>query len=109
MAPLPFAGKHCAIIGATGIIGSAVAQAFARQGAVLSLLGRSAVESRARLEQGLPAYSSPPSPPSHLPSGHQFIRLDVAQRDSIKGVFGSRASPEVKTHLRSALVRTLIG
>ncbi|KAH6891254.1 3-ketoacyl-reductase [Thelonectria olida] len=99
---MALAGKHCAVVGATGIIGSHIARAFAGQGAVLSLLGRSAVESRPRLEPLLapyvPAASSNdataagvvpgrPTNGSPIPSHHRFIRLDVAKRESIKDVF----------------------
>ncbi|UKZ51443.1 hypothetical protein TrVGV298_005203 [Trichoderma virens] len=43
---LPFAGKHCVVVGATGVIGSSIAKAFSHQGAVISLLGRSALDAR---------------------------------------------------------------
>ncbi|CAM1504010.1 Fc.00g016010.m01.CDS01 [Cosmosporella sp. VM-42] len=90
---LPLAGKHCAVVGATGIIGSHIAKAFASQGAVLSLLGRSALDIRPRLEKELVPYSAPSSGHSDagIPLAHQFIRLDVAQRGSIKHVFGARS------------------
>lgn len=85
--PLPLAGKHCAIVGATGIIGSHIAKAFASHGAVLSLLGRSALDVRPRLEPELVPYSGGPE-------AHRFIRLDVQQRGSIKDVFASRAGAD---------------
>lgn len=87
--PLPLAGKHCAIVGATGIIGSHIAKAFAHQGAVLSLLGRSALDVRPRLEKELTPYAA--SKDYDGPAAHRFIRLDVKQRESIKEVFGARA------------------
>lgn len=92
---MALAGKHCAVVGATGIIGSHIARAFAGQGAVLSLLGRSALESRPRLEPLLAPYV----PTVNAEDGHanaailkhhRFIRLDVAQRDSIKQVFSGK-------------------
>lgn len=95
MPPLPLAGKHCAIVGATGIIGSHIAKAFAQHGAVLSLLGRSALDVRPRLERELVPYSSASGSGSvEGPVAHRFIRLDVRQRGSIKDVFGARAGAE---------------
>lgn len=108
---LRFAGKHAAVVGATGVIGSHIAQAFARQGAVVSLLGRSALQQRDRLARQLappqlPAqdsashssHSSSSSPTSAktataawLPIAHQFIKLDVSDAASIKQVFAGRA------------------
>lgn len=102
---MALAGKHCAIVGATGIIGSHIAQAFARRGAVLSLLGRSVLESRPRLEPLLVPYLPPPSSPSpdtlqgrsnsNIPSEHRFIRLDVSQRENIKNIFAGRSQNDV--------------
>lgn len=93
---LRLAGKHAAVVGATGIIGSHIARAFANQGAVVSLLGRTAVHKRAALESQLQpvAQSSSPSqsPADVLPSSHQFIRLDVSDAAHIKSVFGGKAS-----------------
>lgn len=85
---LSLAGKHCAVVGATGIIGSSIASAFASRGAVLSLLGRSVVDARPRLEPLLAAYT--PESGSSSPQKHRFIRLDVSRRDGIKNVFGGR-------------------
>ncbi|KAF5008726.1 hypothetical protein FDECE_5013 [Fusarium decemcellulare] len=88
---LPLAGKHCAVVGATGLIGSRIAAAFASRGAVLSLLGRSALDARPRLEPLLAPYV--PGDGDHASSNplrHRFIRLDVAKHDTIKGVFGGR-------------------
>ncbi|KPM44253.1 hypothetical protein AK830_g2248 [Neonectria ditissima] len=90
------AGKHCAVVGATGIIGSHIARAFARHGAVVTLLGRSAVESRPRLEPLLPPplSASPDVAESRansvVPPEHRFIRLDVSQRENIKQIFAGR-------------------
>jgi 3-oxoacyl-[acyl-carrier protein] reductase len=91
---LRLAGKHAVVVGATGTIGTHIAQAFAAQGAVVSLLGRTALEARAKLEPRLTPYT-----PSHgetrspeAPASHRFIRLDVADRASIKDVFGGRVS-----------------
>lgn len=85
---LRFAGKHAAVVGATGVIGSHIAQALARSGAVVSLLGRSALTQRARLEAQLPPPA--PLPSSSLPSEHQFIKLDVSDAANIKDVFAAR-------------------
>ncbi|KAJ6789103.1 hypothetical protein PWT90_00405 [Aphanocladium album] len=102
MASLRFAGKHAAVVGATGVIGSHIAQAFARQGAIVSLLGRSALTQRARLE---PQLAAPPPPASSssssssspdaststtIPRAHQFLKLDVSDAASIKSVFAGR-------------------
>ncbi|OAQ73200.1 3-ketoacyl-(acyl-carrier-protein) reductase [Pochonia chlamydosporia 170] len=84
---LRLTGKHAAIVGATGTIGTHIAQAFAAQGAVLSLLGRTAVQTRPKLEAQLSPYT--PSN-SDTPTSHRFIKLDVADRTSIKHVFGGR-------------------
>lgn len=89
---LRLAGKHAAVVGATGIIGSHIARAFANQGAVVSLLGRTALEKRSALEANL----SQPQPQSQqagdLPSSHQFIRLDVSDAAQIKRVFGGKTA-----------------
>lgn len=92
---LRFAGKHAAVVGATGVIGSHVAQAFARHGAVVSLLARTAVDQRERLQRQLqPPPESPPQAPdskASIPRDHQFLKLDVSDAASIKGVFAGRA------------------
>ncbi|PHH88899.1 hypothetical protein CDD83_6911 [Cordyceps sp. RAO-2017] len=85
-APLRLAGQHCAVVGATGTIGAHIACAFARHGAVLSLLGRSALDARPRLEPELAA-----SAPTDAPPAHRFLRLDVSDPASIKHVFGPPA------------------
>ncbi|KAJ4209238.1 hypothetical protein NW767_001147 [Fusarium falciforme] len=88
---LPLAGKHCAVVGATGLIGSRIAAAFASRGAVLSLLGRSVLDAQPQLEPLLTPYSpGDGGEASSSPLRHRFIRLDVAKRDTIKGVFGGR-------------------
>ncbi|KAF5128127.1 3-oxoacyl-[acyl-carrier-protein] reductase FabG [Metarhizium anisopliae] len=91
---IPLAGKHAVVVGATGTIGAHIAQAFAAQGAVVSLLGRTALQARAKLEPQLTPYTAShgPNSPSDTPTSHRFIRLDVADRASIKHVFGPRAS-----------------
>lgn len=91
---LPFAGKHCVVVGATGTIGFSIAKAFAQQGAVLSLLGRSALDARLSLEPQLRPYSLPETN-GDIPAAHQFIRLDASDREEIKAVFGSRGSSKV--------------
>lgn len=85
------AGKHAVVLGATGIIGSHIARAFASHGAVVTLLGRSAVQARAKLEPQMQAYRGDSSA-TEGPSAHRFIRLDVADRPSIKDVFGPMAA-----------------
>ncbi|EHK15497.1 uncharacterized protein TRIVIDRAFT_38775 [Trichoderma virens Gv29-8] len=85
---LPFAGKHCVVVGATGVIGSSIAKAFSHQGAVISLLGRSALDARPRLEPQLRPYSLPGTDTAiAIPTAHQFIRLDASDREQIKAVF----------------------
>ncbi|KAH7320103.1 3-ketoacyl-reductase [Stachybotrys elegans] len=87
---LRLAGKHCAVIGATGIIGSHIAKAFAANGAVVSLLSRTAPEARPKLEPELLPYKPTDSAPSDNPSVHRFIGLDVFQHNSIKEVMGGK-------------------
>ncbi|KAG5967385.1 hypothetical protein E4U30_002373 [Claviceps sp. LM220 group G6] len=87
------AGKHAVVLGATGIIGSHIARAFASHGAVVTLLGRSAVQARAKLEPQMQAYRGDSSA-TEGPSAHRFIRLDVADRPSIKDVFGPMAAED---------------
>jgi 3-oxoacyl-[acyl-carrier protein] reductase len=99
---LRLAGKHAAVVGATGIIGSHIARAFANHGAVVSLLGRTAVDKRAALESQLQPVAQTTSSSSSssssqlaadtLPSSHQFIRLDVSNAAHIKSVFGGKTS-----------------
>ncbi|QLI70983.1 Carbonyl reductase family member 4 [Metarhizium brunneum] len=91
---IPLAGKHAVVVGATGTIGAHIAQAFAAQGAVVSLLGRTALQARAKLEPQLTPYTAShgQNSPSDTPTSHRFIRLDVADRASIKHVFDPRAS-----------------
>ncbi|KAI9903180.1 hypothetical protein N3K66_002532 [Trichothecium roseum] len=87
------AGKHCAVVGGTGVIGASIARAFAWRGAVTSVLGRRALQLRGEIEPLLRPYEPlpPPSPWHHRPelSRHRFIKLDVSQRESIKDVFAS--------------------
>ncbi|KAL7822254.1 3-ketoacyl-reductase [Trichoderma gracile] len=96
---LPLAGKHCAVVGATGIIGFSIAKAFAQQGAVLTLLARSAAEARSRLEPQLRPYSLPGTDAGDVgvPAAHRFIPLDVGDRQSIKGAFGARGASKPQT------------
>ncbi|KIE02656.1 Carbonyl reductase 4, partial [Metarhizium majus ARSEF 297] len=91
---IPLAGKHAVVVGATGTIGTHIARAFAAQGAVVSLLGRTALQARAKLEPQLTPYTAShgQNSPSDTPTSHRFIALDVADRASIKHVFGPRAS-----------------
>ncbi|KAK0389804.1 hypothetical protein NLU13_3377 [Sarocladium strictum] len=82
------AGKHCAIVGATGVIGSAIAQTFAHQGAVLSLISRSALDNRARIEKSLKAPSASDSTDgSAVPRAHRFFNVDVADREAVRAAF----------------------
>ncbi|UNI19921.1 3-oxoacyl-[acyl-carrier-protein] reductase [Purpureocillium takamizusanense] len=100
MTPLSLAGKHCAVVGGTGHIGFHIAKAFASRGAVVTVLGRSALEARPKLEPKLVPYSPPPpapssddapaprsSPPEPLPASHRFLRLDLSDPANIKTVF----------------------
>ncbi|EFY90391.1 Carbonyl reductase 4 [Metarhizium acridum CQMa 102] len=99
----PLAGKHAVVVGATGTIGAHIAQAFAAQGAVVSLLGRTALQARTKLEPQLAPYTAShgQNPPSDTPTSHRFIRLDVADRASIKHVFGPRASQHAEQHVET--------
>lgn len=98
---LQFAGRHCVVVGATGVIGSSIAKAFAQHGAVVSLLGRSAIQARHKLEPQLRPYSLPETgdgtgnaaAADGIPSAHRFIRLDASNREQIKALFGSRTLP----------------
>ncbi|KAK2597983.1 hypothetical protein QQS21_005899 [Conoideocrella luteorostrata] len=90
---LRLSGKHAVIVGATGTIGSNIARAFAAQGAVVSLLGRTAFQARSKLEPQLTPYNAPGSSPDN-PSSHRFIQVDVADRGSIKEIFGGRGLQE---------------
>ncbi|OAA63055.1 3-ketoacyl-(acyl-carrier-protein) reductase [Cordyceps fumosorosea ARSEF 2679] len=83
---LRFAGKHAVVVGATGVIGSRVASALSRHGAAVTLLGRSALTQRARLEPLLEPL------PSSSESAHRFIKLDVQDAASIKDVFAGRGT-----------------
>ncbi|KYK55293.1 3-ketoacyl- reductase [Drechmeria coniospora] len=87
MSSLRLAGKHCAVVGATGILGRHIAKAFASNGAVVSLLGRTAVASRHELERDLVTYTPSSSPDAEIPTAHRFIRLDVADPAAIRTVF----------------------
>ncbi|KAI9158579.1 Carbonyl reductase family member 4 [Paramyrothecium foliicola] len=89
---LRFAGKHCVVVGGTGIIGAHIARAFASQGAVLTVLGRSALQAKPKLQKELPPYQ-PLAGTKDLPAEHQFVRLDVSQPQTIKDVFTAK-SPE---------------
>ncbi|KAF1735846.1 3-oxoacyl-(acyl-carrier-protein) reductase FabG [Beauveria bassiana] len=104
---LRFAGKHAAVVGATGVIGSHIAAAFARHGASVTLLGRSALTQRARLEAQL----ATPAPEdlttsfsSSSPRAHHFIKLDVSDAASIKAVFAGRAEQSAATAATAAAV-----
>ncbi|KAJ6441849.1 3-ketoacyl-(acyl-carrier-protein) reductase [Purpureocillium lavendulum] len=125
MTALRLAGKHCAVVGATGIIGAHMAKAFAAHGAVVSLLGRSALQARPKLEPELVPYAPSPSPspsssptssagasaapPPDTPLAHRFLRLDISDPADIKSVFGGRATPTgaSETGDEAAVVGTL--
>lgn len=82
---LPLAGKHCAIVGATGIIGTSIAKAFASHGAVLTLLSRSILEAQPSFEKEL---RKPPTSTANGPSAsHRYIKLDVCQPDNVAAAF----------------------
>ncbi|VUC28617.1 unnamed protein product [Clonostachys rosea] len=82
---LPLAGKHCAIVGATGIIGTSIAKAFASHGAVLTLLSRSILDAQPSFEKELrkPQTSTADKPPAI----HRYIKLDVCQPDNVAATF----------------------
>lgn len=81
--PLNFAGKHCAVVGGTGVIGAAIAKAFAHEGAAVTVLGRRALEVRDELEPELP----PCEPVGEMPPAHRFIKLDAGNLQEIKNTF----------------------
>ncbi|QUC24006.1 uncharacterized protein UV8b_08247 [Ustilaginoidea virens] len=87
------AGKHAVVVGATGVIGSHIARTFAAHGAVVSLLGRTALQARPHLEPQLDPYRGPSAPDT--PASHRFIPLDVTDTPSIKEVFADRGSKDV--------------
>ncbi|KAM3531702.1 hypothetical protein MY4038_004385 [Beauveria bassiana] len=104
---LRFAGKHAAVVGATGVIGSHIAAAFARHGASVTLLGRSALTQRARLEAQLSAAAPKDlttSSSSSSPRTHHFIKLDVSDAASIKAVFAGRAEQSAAAATTAAAV-----
>ena len=87
MSSLPLAGKHCAIIGATGVIGSAIAQTFAREGAVLSLLSRSALTNRHKLEPLLRQPDPSAEPATQNPRAHRFFNVDATDREALRAAW----------------------
>ncbi|KAI6784290.1 uncharacterized protein J7T54_004836 [Emericellopsis cladophorae] len=88
------AGKHAAIIGATGSIGSSIAKAFAQQGAVLSLLGRTALDAQRTLGPQLTPYQPLAGDSSKAPTEHRFIKLDVTSSAELKRLFSSRKATD---------------
>ena len=106
---LSLAGKHCAVVGATGVIGSHIAQALAGRGAVVSLLGRSVLEARPKLQAQLTPYAPPPQGQhsGDSPAEHRFIRLDVSSRESIRDVFRSKPPAQVRWSCRVILMSWL--
>ncbi|ATY66349.1 3-ketoacyl-(acyl-carrier) reductase [Cordyceps militaris] len=81
---LRFAGKHAAVVGATGVIGSRIAQALAQQGAAVTLLSRSVTAQRARLSAQLDPAGGP----------HRFLTVDVSDPASIRDVFAGRGADQ---------------
>lgn len=105
MAALSLAGKHCAIVGATGIIGSAIARTFARQGAVLSLVSRSARSNQSDLESHL---QDPPAQQAQhskfeLPRSHRFFNVDVADREAVRTAFSGKRKETVSETIKTIL------
>jgi 3-oxoacyl-[acyl-carrier protein] reductase len=86
---LRFAGKHCAVIGATGVIGSHIARAFAANGALVSSFGRTALEAQPKLEAEMTPYTPTPGA-EHLPAKHQFVPLNILDHQDIDRVFKGR-------------------
>lgn len=82
---LSLVGKHCAVVGGTGIIGSHIALAFAQKGAVVTVLGRTALDAARELGPRL----SSCTPAEQRPVGHRFIPLDVSDKAAMESVFGS--------------------
>jgi len=78
-APLPLAGRHALVTGAGSGIGLAIAQALARQGATLTLLGRNARHLETALAQ-LPG------------AGHGLASADVADAEAVHRAFAQAAS-----------------
>ena len=93
------AGKHCAIVGATGVIGASIARTFANNGAVLSLISRSALTNRDRLAKDLsPPKASVPSENNTspaLPQSHRFFNVDVADKGAVKAAFYTKRGDNV--------------
>jgi 3-oxoacyl-[acyl-carrier protein] reductase len=97
MPPLSLAGKHCAIVGATGILGASIAKAFANQGAVLTLLSRTILDARPRFEPELRRFEAPPDHPWQArPGHHRFLPLDVSSPQNIQSVFKHGVDTETK-------------
>lgn len=97
MPPLSLAGKHCAIVGATGILGASIAKAFANQGAVLTLLSRTILDARPRFEPELRRFEAPPDHPWQTrPGHHRFLPLDVSSPQDIQSVFKHAMDTETK-------------
>ncbi|KAJ4255572.1 hypothetical protein NW762_009569 [Fusarium torreyae] len=93
---ISLAGKHCAVVGATGTIGFSIASAFASRGAVVTVLGRSAETAQPKLEPLLKPYVPDKNQPKdHNPFQHRFIRFDVMNHGSIKGTFGSTGPVDI--------------
>lgn len=102
--PLSLAGKHCAIVGATGIIGSSIARAFANQGAVLTLLSRTVLDAQPRFEADLRPFSPPADNTlQNRPEAHRFIPLDVSRPADIGSVFKPGPDAESVTASRTAV------
>ncbi|KAH8175566.1 enoyl-(Acyl carrier protein) reductase domain-containing protein [Sarocladium implicatum] len=91
MTLISLAGKHCAIVGATGVIGASIARTFSQNGAVLSLISRSALTKKDSLEKDLvppnTLASSTSNSFSPLPRSHRFFNVDVADRAAVKAAF----------------------
>ncbi|KAM0561732.1 hypothetical protein ACHAPJ_002901 [Fusarium lateritium] len=93
---ISLAGKHCAVVGATGTIGFSIASAFASRGAVVTVLGRSAETAQPKLEPLLKPYVSDKNQPKdHSPFQHRFIRFDAMNHGSIKGTFSSTGPVDI--------------
>jgi 3-oxoacyl-[acyl-carrier protein] reductase len=88
------AGKHCAIVGATGVLGKSIAKLFSSQGAVLTLLSRSVQAARSELESNiLHPYSSSlqvEDLTASRPIDHRFVPLDLTEPGTIADAFKSK-------------------
>jgi 3-oxoacyl-[acyl-carrier protein] reductase len=97
------ANKHCVIVGGRGVIGSAIAREFSRQGAILTILGRTdpdAVSQRMshKLEPYTPRNGYDTAKNDDLPTKHRFLALDATNSEDCKRIFQRGVAEPVKAH-----------